>query len=452
MNVSILAIAASCLLGMPIANPVPPAPQSGAASGPAAASFPVDRVVERIASWMHPGSTVDADAFHPEFLKSVPITKIEEIVHSINFGKVQRIDPVLRDGRFAAKVNIEFEKSMVLPVRIEVEPVPPHRVISLWFEGPRSARKDLKSIASAFEEFPGITSFAVMKLPARGSDGIEYLAQHEPDLACGIGSAFKLYILGALVEDIEKGSMKWSDTILLKKEWMSWPSGVLQTWPAGSPVTLHTLATLMISQSDNTATDHLLFHLGRERVEAMLAPMGNTHAERNIPFLSTQELFKMKGRESKPLRDRYKKATVAERRDILTNDVAPMDRTAVDLSAFATKPVAIETLEWFASAADLGRAMAWLLDHSETGAGAPARGVLSVNAGVIIPGNKFSFTGFKGGSETGVINLTHVFITKKGDRFATSASWNNKDAPVEDNKMIALVQGMVELLATQDAK
>lgn len=46
----------------------------------------------------------------------------------------------------------------------------------------------------------------------------------------------------------------------------SLPGGILQNWPKGAPLTLHTLAGLMISQSDNTAADTLLEILGRDVV------------------------------------------------------------------------------------------------------------------------------------------------------------------------------------------
>ncbi|MFN0206478.1 MAG: serine hydrolase, partial [Planctomycetota bacterium] len=213
-----------------------------------------------------------------------------------------------------------------------------------------------------------------------------------------------------------------------------------------SPVTLHTLATLMISQSDNTATDHLLFLLGRERVEEMVTKMGNQHAERNVPFLSTLELFKLKGAQQKDLRKRYISGDAAARRAILTKEVAAIDKKDVDLSGFTVKPVAIESLEWYASPADLARMMRWLLDHTKTPETALGRGVLSVNLGLDVHRDKFGFVGFKGGSETGVINLTHVFETKSGDRYVTAATWNNPKAPVDDAAFVAIVQGVIEIL------
>ncbi|NMB11632.1 MAG: serine hydrolase [Firmicutes bacterium] len=49
-----------------------------------------------------------------------------------------------------------------------------------------------------------------------------------------------------------------SSVIELKSDYISLPSGMLQEWPVGSPITLHTLASLMSSISNNTATNALI--------------------------------------------------------------------------------------------------------------------------------------------------------------------------------------------------
>ena len=72
-----------------------------------------------------------------------------------------------------------------------------------------------------------------------------------------------------LREEVEAGRRAWDEVVRLEEAWKSLPSGLLQGWPEGSPLTLHTLAALMISLSDNTATDALIALLGRERLEAL---------------------------------------------------------------------------------------------------------------------------------------------------------------------------------------
>src|SRR6185436_9794365 len=118
------------------------------------------------------------------------------------------------------------------------------------------------------------------------------LASLEPEQPLAIGSAFKLFILAELNRQIGAGQRHWSDVVTLDRR--SIPSGSLQTWPPGSPMTLHTLAALMISVSDNTAADMLLHTLGRENVERMMTTLGISNAARNLPLLSTLEMTAIK--------------------------------------------------------------------------------------------------------------------------------------------------------------
>lgn len=115
------------------------------------------------------------------------------------------------------------------------------------------------------------------------------------DREMAIGSAFKLYVLSELVREVGARQRKWTDVVPLDGKIASLSSGMLQSWPGGSPVTLHTLANMMISISDNIAADELLMTPGRQRVEAILPATGHSKPELNVPFLRTLEMFKLKG-------------------------------------------------------------------------------------------------------------------------------------------------------------
>ena len=65
-----------------------------------------------------------------------------------------------------------------------------------------------------------------------------------------IGSTFKLYVLSALSHAIARGEHRWDEVVTLNQR--SFPSGQMQDWPRSTPVTLQTLATMMIAISDNT--------------------------------------------------------------------------------------------------------------------------------------------------------------------------------------------------------
>ncbi|TGD44549.1 hypothetical protein EEB11_02875 [Pseudotabrizicola sediminis] len=66
------------------------------------------------------------------------------------------------------------------------------------------------------------------------------------------------------------GQRDWADVVRLDSHNTSLPSGLMQDWPVGSSVTLHTATLLMIAESDNTATDLLIDLLGRDRIAARL--------------------------------------------------------------------------------------------------------------------------------------------------------------------------------------
>lgn len=120
----------------------------------------------------------------------------------------------------------------------------------------------LGSLEEALEAFRGLSGRVGLWVER---DGRPVLALEE-DTPLAVASAFKLLVLAALREEVEAGRRAWDEVVRLEEAWKSLPSGLLQGWPEGSPLTLHTLAALMISLSDNTATDALIALLGRERL------------------------------------------------------------------------------------------------------------------------------------------------------------------------------------------
>ena len=263
---------------------------------------------------------------------------------------------------------------------------------------------------------PGQTNVLVLK------NG-EEVAAHNADTPLGVGSAFKLAVLAALQDQVEAGAHAWDEVVELKPEWKSLPSGILQEWPDGAPLTLQTLATLMISVSDNTATDALIHIVGRERVEAK--------AERNRPFLTTQELFKLKDPRNSDLLERYLAGDEAAKREILT-ELA--DRPPPDVEAFTGEPVALEA-EWFFTPAELCA----LLGEVQ------ALPLMSVNPGLANPAD-WARVAFKGGSEAGVLNLTTWLTAGGSATYCVVVTQNDPNAPVNEEGFFALYRGLIGAL------
>jgi beta-lactamase class A len=201
----------------------------------------------------------------------------------------------------------------------------------------------------------------------------------------------------------------------------------------------------MISKSDNTATDHLLFFLGRKRIEAMMATMGHSQPSLNYPFLSTREAFLLQDPEApKRLKD-YISLDTTHRRAYLDKVLAKLSRK--DLRSVHSQPTAITQVEWFASAADLCRAMDWFRTLQATKNQPGAVDILAINRGLSFQEKRWSYIGYKGGSEPGVLNLTWL-LRRAGDNqwLALSAGWNNDQTNLDEDKLIEVIQGLIVLL------
>lgn len=225
-----------------------------------------------------------------------------------------------------------------------------------------------------------------------------------------IGSAFKLYVLGELADQIENSNRKWLDTIQIKNEWKSLPSGVLQNEPEGTEITLKELANKMISISDNTATDHLIHTLGRENVEQQLLIMNNSFVAENLPFMTTAELFKLKWATPLDQIDQYILKSPQAKLDFLEGPIkeTPLSQVGSNGNDF-TSPVAINDLEWFASTNDLCKAM----QHLNSLANPNVHEALSLNTPFINEKSHWKFAGYKGGSEPGVLTMTFLLQSQK---------------------------------------
>jgi beta-lactamase class A len=85
------------------------------------------------------------------------------------------------------------------------------------------------------------------------------------DEVAPLGSVFKLSVLGALADAIDAGALTWDDELTIEEADRSLPTGELQD-RVGGTTTVREAATLMVSLSDNTATDLLIHELDRSTV------------------------------------------------------------------------------------------------------------------------------------------------------------------------------------------
>jgi beta-lactamase class A len=270
------------------------------------------------------------------------------------------------------------------------------------------------------------------------------LAASEP---LAIGSTFKLYVLLALADRILAGKAAWTDEIAVRDDWKSLPSGITQNEPPGAKRSLATLAERMISISDNTAADHLLYTLGRRTVEAALRAAKHARPALDTPFLSTRELFVFKLGLPADQVERYLKWPEPRRRDFLDKTLAAQ-AASIDIANAWKSARRIDTIEWFASSLDLCHVMAALWTRAQDPRTARVLDVLSKNRGLPLDAKVWPYIGFKGGSEPGVVNMTYL-LKRDDDRwFVVTLGFNAAEGgTLDEGKIFRLVGGVIDLLA-----
>ncbi len=355
---------------------------------------------------------IKAEWFASEFLAQVPINQINSIIFGLKnqLGIYQGVE---KDGN---NYVVNFSQGSV-PTKIALNNK--GQIIGLLLQ-PGLKISSLSEAIAELKKLPGKVNFLV-------KEDSSLIADYNAKTTLAVGSAFKLAVLKTLKQQIDSGRKSWSDIVILRKEDKSLPSGILQTWPDNSPLTLQTLANLMISLSDNTATDILIKQVGRESIEA-------NSSQNNIPFLTTRELFLLKGSQNSKLLQRYRKGDVKQRREILA-ELA--NKPLPDVNEFIeTNPNALD-IEWFYNAEKLCELIQEVADLP----------LMSINPGIANP-KDWERIAYKGGSEPGVLNFTTWLKGKNGKQYCVVATWNNSNTPVDEGKFAALYGGVISFLAT----
>jgi beta-lactamase class A len=351
--------------------------------------------------------TPQAEWFAETFRAVVPLSQVEQILDGLRttLGQYRSVRSegenfvvVFENGEASAQVVLnnagQFTGLLLRPVSEAIAPA--------------AAIEQLKAL-------PGQTNLLIL-------EGDRQLAAHNADQPLAVGSAFKLAVLAALRQQIEQGKRNWRDVVELQPEDKSMPSGILQDWFDGALLTIESLATLMISQSDNTATDTLMNRVGREAIEP-LAPQTRI-------FLTTREFFALKNPENAALLQRYRagdRGVLAE----LANAPLP------EASLFGNDPVE-QDVEWFFTPKELCGLMKQVADLP----------LMSVNPGVADP-SQWQRVAYKGGSEPGVLNLT-TWLEADGKTYCVSATWNNPEAALEEIQFFTLYGGVIEGLRSKN--
>jgi hypothetical protein len=380
--------------------------------------------------------------FSPAFLAQVPAEELVSALAQVATAGPLRFGAILESSEPATLVaRLDGSGGVSLRTTIVVEPSGAGRITGLLFQPYTPVRRPT-SWDEVDDGLAGLASQASLLAVEVGREAPVHA--REAERVGAIGSAFKLYVLGALGAAIADGSASWDERLAVRDAWKSLPSGDMREEPAGRRFTLRRYAQEMIAVSDNTATDHLIHRLGRAAVEAELERMGAGTAPSALPFLTTREMFALKLSATDEFRRAYIAAAPQARRRLL----ARVDRLPVSVEKMSgwTSPRDIDSLEWFASPAGLVRAMVSLREAARRPGLAPIRAVLARNPGVVLDAATWRYPAFKGGSEPGVLCLTWLMERRDGRVFALALVLNDPGRDVDQAAAVALAEGALQLL------
>ncbi len=388
------------------------------------------------------GSQKEEQFFASSFLDAIPVTQFRALVVQLQaqYGEPLTIARIIPASKQDGTVEIAYSKA-TLAMRMVLDSAAPYPVIGLQVTGANMTDDSIDKIKREMEALPGIAGFEIAEISGNQASIIESL---NADRQFAIGSTFKLYVLAALSTKIADSDRDWSDVVPVYRK--SLPSGILQNWPDGTPMTLQALATLMISVSDNTATDILMTELGSKAIDDIVYKSGHRAPDKILPMLNTVEFFDLKMPNNADVRELYVAASNNEQRDLLSRYSIGISPESIEISNLANKPQHIDTIEWFAASSDI----TGLLKIIEEIEDPVVKNILKINP-LIPPGDalRWSYIGGKGGSEPGVISFAFLTKSKSGKTFAFSGSWNNSEAPVDNDKFTLMMNRLLNLVAAR---
>ncbi|HEX2155334.1 MAG TPA: serine hydrolase [Acidimicrobiia bacterium] len=407
---------------------------------------PLDTRLDWLADAFTAGEISESDyqaAFTADFIQAVTYEEFVAVLAQLGAAQEWSVGEFENRDGLSGTALLLSDSGESLRAIMTLETVAPYRIAGLLVQPGEPPTldeppADFGEAAARLDEL-GELELAVMEVKEGECVPVFEFGDGEP---MPVGSAIKLYVLGAVADESTRGDLPWDSEIPITDEHRSIPTGVLQDEEVGATFTLREMAETMIAFSDNTATDHLIALVGRDRVEDALADYGMENPSLNVPFMDTMELSALKIGPAAGLATQWLEADEAGRRQILAqlSDIRPSDLPVAEF----TEPVSPDRIEWFATPADMCRALARLYDQGE-----PLTQILTINPGLPDEEGDFAAIAFKGGSEPGLVAMNWLVELPDGRRFVISGSVVNPEENFDQLEATLLFGAVRDLVADQ---
>lgn len=421
---------------------------TGAPSAPAttAAGSPLDTRLDWIADALSRGEVTETEyeaTFTSDFLEAVSHDEFVAGLQQLGGeGQLQwSVGEFEEREDTSAVVLLVSDGGEALRANIVIENVAPYRIAGLLLQPaePPSLENPPASLDDAAAQLGelGTLELAVYDVTEGECDPVFESGTGDP---MPIGSAFKLYVLGALADAVTAGEVAWDNEIAISEDHRSIPTGVLQDEEAGAQFSVRQVAETMIAFSDNTGTDHLIALLGRRAVEAAFERYGMEDPSLNIPLMDTMDLTALKLGPASGLAEQWIDADESGRREILDqiSDIHPSDIPLAEWD----RPIHVDTIEWFATTADMCRVLVALVEQGE-----PVTNILSINPGIPDDEGLFEAIYFKGGAEVGLTAMNWLVERPDGRRFVVSGSVYDTESDIDQLRATLLFGAVRDLVA-----
>lgn len=309
-------------------------------------------------------------------------------------------------------------------------------------------------LANDAQQLGGLVSYGVYEVqprdPKEPQGPLELLpiTGQEEHRALNIATTMRLYVLNALVEQVEAGKVTWDTRVVIAEHLKSLPSGGggrMQLEAPGRGYPLRRFAELMMTTDDNTATDHVITTLSREAVEASVNSR-NDNAALNVPFLTTREAYALKlaGDETPA---RWAQAGDDDQRAMLVGGAGAFGAKpdVAKLANWARSP-RVADIGWFASAEQLCELMKQTREREVKQETMLISPWIRSTTGIGLDPQVWKSAAYVGASEPGVMSGVWLLERQDGKLYTFSAIWNSPDAEADKQGFNALAERAVEIL------